>query len=602
MFRVLKVYDDASPANRDAIAQVRAIIESQFPSSRPSDLDKVARQLRDPMHYRYRSILLVVENAAGKVRAFAMLLHLTDLNIAFLELISTAVDSGSGGVGGVLYELVREEALALKVHGLFLECSVDDERIKDPVILKKNIRRMKFYERFGVRPIINNAYDSPVHEGDNDLYYLMFDGLGRHPPPRRKFLRRAVATILVRKYGHLYDAKGAKKIAMTFADDPASIREPRYRGPAAPVPVLHRDFGKGIALLVNESHSIHHVRDRGYVEAPVRIPAILKELDKTGLFNRIEPKRTPIALLHRVHEPRYVEYLREACEWLPLGKSIYPIIFPVRNQTRPPKDLELRLGYYCTDTFTPLHRNVYPAAYGAVDCAVSGARALFAGYKLAYALVRPPGHHAGKRIFGGFCYFNSSAVAAEYLTDFGRVAILDVDYHHGNGTQDIFYERADVLTVSIHGAPPTSYPHFAGFEDERGEGAGEGFNINFPLPEKVSLERYQRTLGQALQKIRDYKTEYLVIALGLDTAKADPTGSWTLLPGDFAIIGRRIGEMGLPTLVVQEGGYLTRTLGQNARAFFEGLWQGHQVRATTSSTSSPTNPRLRNGSGNSERQ
>jgi acetoin utilization deacetylase AcuC-like enzyme len=250
----------------------------------------------------------------------------------------------------------------------------------------------------------------------------------------------------------------------------------------------------------------------------------------------------------------------------------------VRNHGRPPKDFELRLGYYCTDTFTPLHRNVYAAAYGAVDCAVSGARSLLEGYWLAYALVRPPGHHAERRVFGGFCYFNSTAAAAEFLSDFGRVAVLDVDYHHGNGTQDIFYERGDVLTVSIHGAPPAAYPHFAGFEDERGSGPGAGCNVNLPLAERISVERYQRALSQALRAIADFRADHLVIALGLDTAKADPTGTWPLLPEDFAAIGRRIGEAGLRTLVVQEGGYHTRTLGQNARAFFEGLWQGHQPR------------------------
>jgi acetoin utilization deacetylase AcuC-like enzyme/GNAT superfamily N-acetyltransferase len=576
MFRVRKVYDDASPANRDAIAQVQQIIADQFPTARPCDLSKVPQQLNDPLHYRYRSILLIVENAGGKVRGFAMLLHLTDLNIAFLELISTAADSSSGGIGGMLYELVREEALSLGAAGLYLECNIDDARVTDAARLRQNRQRMRFYERFGVRPIINNAYDSPVHPGDDNLYYLMFDGLGRHQAPRRKFLRRVVAALLLRKYGDLYDASAAKRIALSFTDDPAQIREPKYRGPAAPLPVSKRNDGKGIALLVNESHNIHHVRDRGYVEAPVRIPVILKELDKTGLFTRIEPRHTPIRLLHRVHTPEYVEYLREACAFLPKGKSIYPIIFPVRNQTRPPKDLELRLGYYCTDTFTPLHHNVYPAAYGAVDCAVSGARSLFEGFDLAYALVRPPGHHAGKQIFGGFCYFNASAVAAEYLSDFGRVAILDVDYHHGNGTQDIFYERGDVLTISIHAAPPGAYPHFAGFEDERGEGAGENCNINLPLPEKLSVERYHRTLNHALREIRKFAPEYLVIALGLDTAKADPTGSWQLLPEDFTNIGRRIGELHQRTLVVQEGGYRTRTLGQNARAFFEGLWQGHR--------------------------
>ncbi len=576
MIRVRKVYDNVSRANRDAIAQVRAIVAEQFPTARTQDLEKIDQQLIDPLRYRYRSILLVVENASGRVRAFAMLLHLTDLNIAFLELISIAAASGDRGIGAVLYESVREEAVALGVSGLFLECSVDDERITDQKTRELNAQRLRFYERFGVRPIINTVYDRPVFPGDNDLYHLMYDGLGGSPAPRRKLLRKVVEAILRRKYGDLYDAAAAKAIAQSFGHDPARIREPRSLG-VAPVPVaLPSGAHKRIALLVNESHNIHHVRDRGYVEAPVRIPVILKELDKTDLFARVEPRHTSLGLLQRVHDARYIKYLKDVCNFLPERKSIYPIIFPVRNHSRPPKDLELRLGYYCTDTFTPLHRNVYPAAYGAVNCAVTGARSLLRGYRLAYALVRPPGHHAERRVFGGFCYFNASAVAAEFLSDFGRVAILDVDYHHGNGTQDIFYERSDVLTLSIHGAPPGAYPHFAGFADERGSGAGENCNINFPLPEKATTARYHRTLALALRAVRNFSADHLVVALGLDTARSDPTGTWQLLPTDFEQMGRAIGKLGLPTLVVQEGGYYTRTLGHNARAFFEGLWRGHE--------------------------
>jgi acetoin utilization deacetylase AcuC-like enzyme/GNAT superfamily N-acetyltransferase len=579
MFRIRKIHDAVSPANRDAIEQVRVIIRAQFPRARDEDLDKVEQQLRDPLHFRYRSVLFVVENARGQVRGFAMLLHLTDLNVAFLELISTAPETGGGGIGGVLYETVREEVDALGVVALFFECSVDDPKvIVDPVQLRDNQSRLRFYERYGARPILNNAYDSPVFPGDTDLYFLMVDGLGRAQPLRRTLLRKVVSAILERKYGTLIAAAEIARIAHSFVDDPPQLRAPRYAARSAdPVPVRRIDADKGIALLVNDGHDIHHVRDRGYVEVPVRIPAILDELNKTRLFTRIEPRHTPEILIKRVHAADYVDYLREACAHLPAGKSIYPIIFPVRNQTRPPRDLELRLGYYCTDTFTPLHRNVWPAARGAVDCAVTGARALFEGFHLAYALVRPPGHHAERRVFGGFCYLNAAAVAAEYLSGFGQVAVLDLDYHHGNGTQDIFYERADVLTASIHGAPPTVYPHFAGFADETGAGAGAGANLNVPLPERISAETYGQALAQVLRRIREFGANYLVVALGLDTAQADPTGSWPLKPSDFFAIGERVGRLSLPTLVVQEGGYRTRTLGVNARAFFEGLWQGHHA-------------------------
>jgi acetoin utilization deacetylase AcuC-like enzyme len=190
---------------------------------------------------------------------------------------------------------------------------------------------------------------------------------------------------------------------------------------------------------------------------------------------------------------------------------------------------------------------------------------------LAYALVRPPGHHAERRSFGGFCYFNNTAIAAQYLRAFGRVAILDLDYHHGNGQQDIFYRRSDVLTISIHGDPGFAYPYFSGFKDERGEGDGEGFNLNLPLPEEVDGDRYRKALSTALQRVVDFRPVFLIVSIGFDTAKGDPTGTWSLTPRDFEANGRLLGGLGLPMLVVQEGGYRSRTLGVNARRFFEGV-------------------------------
>lgn len=576
MFRIRKIYDDTSPANRDAIEQVKGIMRKQFPLTRKEDLDKIVMQLHDPMRYRYRSILLVGENAAGVVKGFAMLLHMPDLNIGYLELLSAAPGATGGGVGGALYEHVREEARNLRMKGLFFECSVDDAAvISNAGILKQNQQRLRFYERYRVFPIINNAYASPVHAGDEDLYFLMHDPLGKVDALRLPFLRKVVKAILERKYGNLLSNDHIEMVALSFKDDPVMFRAPRYIKHAPAVTPAAASTKAPIALIVNEGHDIHHVRDIGYMEAPVRIPTILRELAKTSLFSHIKTEHFPTRLIKQVHDSGYVDYLRRACELLPEGKSIYPIIFPLRNKLRPPKDSELQVGYYCMDTFTPLNRNAYIAARNAVNCALTGATKLLEDYSIAYALVRPPGHHAESRAFGGFCYFNSSAVAANYLSDYGRVAVLDVDFHHGNGTQEIFYSRSDVLTVSIHGHPHFAYPHFSGFVDEKGEGAGEGYNVNYPLPETCSVERYQKTLEEALRRVKRFKPDYLVIALGLDTAKADPTGSWTLGAKDFHENGKLIGALGLPLLVVQEGGYRTRTLGINARNFFAGLWQGY---------------------------
>ena len=237
----------------------------------------------------------------------------------------------------------------------------------------------------------------------------------------------------------------------------------------------------------------------------------------------------------------------------------------------------MRAGYYCIDTFTPLTKSAYLAALEAVDCALTAAQALGQGRRLAYALVRPPGHHAERRVFGGFCYFNTTAVAAHYLSAQGPVAIIDLDYHHGNGTQNIFWQRGDVLTASIHGHPNFAYPYFSGFKEETGAGAGLERNLNLPLAEKVDGQRYHRALSTVLRRVARFRPTYLVVALGLDTAKGDPTGSWSLTPDDFEVFGRMIGTLRLPTLVVQEGGYRIRSLGVNARRFFQGLWRGAEL-------------------------
>ncbi len=574
MFRIRKIEDDIAPANREAIRQVVEIMRRQFPRITQADLDKLPQQLHDPFRYKYRSMLFVAEDQYAHVRGFALLLHMTDLGICYLELLSVAPGRAGGGVGTALYERAREEAEWLKVLGLFYECKVDEPAlVADPAELKENQARMRFYERYGARPIINNDYATPVHAGDTNLYYLVFDGLGRPVSLPRTRVRRIAAAILERKYGELFTREHIARIAGSFRDDPALLRAPRYMRRRAPPRAATPQAGrKPIALVVNTGHAIHHVRERGYLEAPVRLSSILRELGKTQLFRRLPPRMFPERYITAVHDKDYVAYLRRACTGMAANKTVYPEVFPIRNASRPPKDLPLRAGYYCIDPFTPLSQNAYLAARGAVNCAMTAAEALRDGHHLAYALVRPPGHHAERRAFGGFCYFNSAAIAAHDLSALGRVAVLDIDFHHGNGTENIFYERNDVLTLSIHGHPNFAYPHFSGFEDEVGAGAGIGYNVNYPLPEHTTVERYHATLARALKRVRDFAPRYLVVCLGLDTAKGDPTGSWVLTAADFTRNGEMIGALGLPTLVVQEGGYRTRTLGINARHFFEGLW------------------------------
>jgi len=252
-----------------------------------------------------------------------------------------------------------------------------------------------------------------------------------------------------------------------------------------------------------------------------------------------------------------------------------PFVFPLRKRARPPKELPVRAGYYCVDTFTPLSKNAFIAAKHAVNCTLTVAEKLASGSnRIAYSLVRPPGHHAETNSFGGFCYFNSVAIAAQYLCTFGKVAILDIDYHHGNGQQNIFYDRDRVLTISIHGHPSYAYPYFSGFTDEKGSGAGYGYNHNFPLSKTITYEKYRATLLKAIKIIKDYSPSFFIIALGLDTAKGDPTGTWDFTSKDFRQNGKIISDICVPTLVVQEGGYNNRLIGVNAKNFLEGLWHG----------------------------
>jgi acetoin utilization deacetylase AcuC-like enzyme len=575
MFRIRRVYDDITPANQSAIAQVQSILHAQFPRVPKRDVAKLPEQLRNPLKYRFRAILFIAEGLKGHVDGFALLFHEPVLHFCYLDFISAAQRKTGGGIGGALYERVREEALDLETIGIFFECLPDDPRLSpDPVIRKQNAARLRFYERYGARPIENTAYETPIKPGGTNPPYLVFDDLGLDIKLPRDTAREIVRVILERKYHGVLPPGYVGMVVDSFKDDPVRLRAPQYvKKPPIPVTRAVR-ADRRIQLVINDRHYIHHIEERGYVQSPVRIPAILEELQKTELFQRIPPRHFSEKHIRDVHDHGFVEYLEKVCSGLDPDDAIYPYVFPIRNRTRPPKDLPMRAGYYCIDTFTPLTGNAYLAAKRAVDCAITAAKALLEGYRLAYALVRPPGHHAEPAAYGGFCYFNSAAVAANLLSRYGKVATLDVDYHHGNGTQEIFYQRSDVLTISIHGHPRFAFPYFTGFVSERGSGEGKGFNINVPLAEIIDGNAYRKVLKDVLRRVARFRPAYLVIPFGLDTAKEDPTGTWSLVAGDFEQMGKMIGALNLPTLVVQEGGYDTRVLGINARAFFTGLWSG----------------------------
>lgn len=571
MFRIRRLHDVTLKIDRDAISDIQKILKEQFPLIAQDDVDDLPNKLLNPLKYLLRTIILVAENEKHRVKGFAIFQHAPDLNFCYLDFISIAPGITRGGVGSALYARVQEEALALNSIGIFMECLPDvPELCKQERFLKENKARMKFYEQFDVFPIINTKYETPVKPEDDCPPFLVFDGLTQDKALSRKNAKKIVRAILERKYKDTCSPEYIEMVVESFRDDPVRLRPPIYKQPKPEI-APHVMLDQRIALVVNEKHDIHHIRSKGYVESPVRIKSILKGIEKLGIFDRKDIKSFPDKTIKEVHAPDFFDYLKKVCANLSDKNSVYPYVFPIRNQTRKPKDMAIRAGYYCLDTFTPLNKNAYLAARAAVDCTLTAANSLLEGYRFAYSLVRPPGHHAEHSAFGGFCYFNNAAVAANYLSKYGKVIVLDIDYHHGNGTQNIFYKRSDVLTISIHGDPSFAYPYFTGFHDEEGEEAGLGFNLNLPLAEKCSATHYFQTLKIALDRIRTFKPSFVIVALGFDTAKNDPTGTWPLAPADFERNGREIATLQLPTLVVQEGGYLSNMLASNAKSFFLGL-------------------------------
>ena len=313
-----------------------------------------------------------------------------------------------------------------------------------------------------------------------------------------------------------------------------------------------------------------------YAESPARLNSMLAQMGETTA-----PADHGLAAILAVHDPDYVAFLQSAHKaWLAQGRTGDAIgyAFPIRGRRPLQHDrIDAKLGQFGFDAATPIAAGTWTSAYWSAQSALSALAALAdGGESLAFALCRPPGHHAGRDYFGGYCYLNNAAIAARAAEaqGMGPVAVLDVDYHHGNGTQDIFYEDGGVFFASIHADPRTDYPYFWGHAEERGAGAGEGTTFNQPLPRGTRWTQYEAALGKALEAISAFGARMLIVSYGADTFANDPISHFALTTDDMQRIGSGIATLGLPTLTVMEGGYDVAALGRNVVTFRAGLEGG----------------------------
>ncbi len=341
-------------------------------------------------------------------------------------------------------------------------------------------------------------------------------------------------------------------------------------------------------IFYTETHRQHdppfEVVDGGqrtpYLENPARMDSILVALRAASWAEILEPSEFPLDPILAVHTSDYMDFLASAwAQWLaaypenqqaPADAVLLPATFALRRQPHKPVSLLGRAGYHMMDLSAVIVGGTYLAALASAYCALSAAQSISAQHRrgrCAFALGRPPGHHAGPDYAAGYCFINNAAVAAQALSEAGSVAILDVDYHAGNGTQDIFYERSDVLTISLHADPSSEYPYYAGYAEELGAGDGFGFHHNFPLPAGTDEARYLATLDEALSLVGRFSPHHLVVSAGMDIYEKDALGRFKITTDGIAAIGERIAGLGLPTVIVMEGGYDNAELGRNVVAF-----------------------------------
>lgn len=316
-------------------------------------------------------------------------------------------------------------------------------------------------------------------------------------------------------------------------------------------------------------------------ECPRRVDIVIEQVRAAALGEVRAPQAYGMAPVLAVHDAGYVEFLEHAWDdWVAAGLEGEAIasIWPTRRLRDDviPDNIEGKVGHYALAAETSLCAGTFAAAQASKDIALSAIDHVLASGEPAFGLCRPPGHHAAVDQYGGYCFFNNAAVAAQHALDAGheRVAVLDIDFHHGNGTQDIFYARDDVLFASLHGDPRTEFPYYLGHADETGRGRGDGFNLNYPLPAGTDYADWAQALDDALARIQAYAPDVLVVSLGLDTFEGDPISSFQLKTDDFIDCGARLRRAGLPTVFLLEGGYAVDEIGINAVNVLSGFDNG----------------------------
>ncbi|MEM7069478.1 MAG: histone deacetylase family protein [Pseudomonadota bacterium] len=305
-------------------------------------------------------------------------------------------------------------------------------------------------------------------------------------------------------------------------------------------------------------------------ERPSRAEYIINRVKETELGTVSDPVDFGLDPILAVHDKDFLSFLQTAwSEWKAAGMNgeAIPTTWPARRMAHVcPNFIEGKMGYYAMAAETSITDGTWEAAYASAQVAITGSQRIVEGADSVFSLCRPPGHHATYDMYGGFCFLNNAGIAAQHFLNNGanRVAILDVDFHHGNGTQDMFYKRDDVLFISLHGDPMETFPHFLGHSNELGEGAGKGYNFNYPMAPNTQFGTWRENLKDALEKVQDYGPDALVISLGVDTFENDPISFFKLSSDDFSRYGEDIAKLGLKTQFVMEGGYDVEEIGVNA--------------------------------------